>query len=123
MQTRERAHCACSVFPFIKKSFTALTLKHVLSGWFMALNQGRFTWRHDSILQCLVKDVKNFLNRVKARTSLNCDYRNTYIKFVVVRQPKRGNSSYRSGLLFTKNDMALSYDSIYNPLMLPPLIM
>ena len=37
------------------------TIHHILSGCPTALDQGRFTWRHDSVLSILVQSVKQYL--------------------------------------------------------------
>ena len=39
------------------------TTFHILSGCPEALNQGRLTWRHDSVLQQIVKGVTKFLDK------------------------------------------------------------
>ena len=39
------------------RSFSNPTLNHILNGCSMALKQGRYAWRHDSILQRLVEDL------------------------------------------------------------------
>jgi len=39
------------------------TTLHILSGCPEALNQGRLTWRHDSVLQQIVKGVTKFLDK------------------------------------------------------------
>ena len=37
------------------------TLLHVLSGCSVALDQGRYTWRHDSVLLSIASTVRDFL--------------------------------------------------------------
>ena len=39
------------------------TVLHILNACPTALNQGRFTWRHDSVLKCLVHGIKTFLSK------------------------------------------------------------
>ena len=53
------------------------TLKHILNGCSMALKQGRYTWRHDSILQRLVEDLKSFVGCVNSGTVANISIENT----------------------------------------------
>jgi len=37
------------------------TVSHVLSACKVALSQGRYTYRHDSVLKNIVKSIKEFL--------------------------------------------------------------
>ena len=39
------------------------TVLHILNACPTALIQGRFTWRHDSVLKCLVHGIKTFLSK------------------------------------------------------------
>ena len=39
------------------------TVLHILNACPTALNQGRFTWRRDSVLKCLVHGIKTFLSK------------------------------------------------------------
>jgi len=38
------------------------TLRHILTGCKVALSQGRFTWRHDQVLQCLALALEGKCN-------------------------------------------------------------
>ena len=97
------------------------TYDHWLSN---ILNQGRYTWRHDNVLHCLVKDIQLLLDRVNSSTPQSHNIKNAFINFVKEGgQPKKGKSAYKPGLLFTANDWILVYDTTYNPLMFPPHIM
>ena len=40
---------------------TQPTTNHILTGCSIALDQGRYTWRHDSVLQVLVRNFKKDL--------------------------------------------------------------
>ena len=40
---------------------TACSTNHILTGRSVALDQGRYTWRHDSVLQVLVRNFKKDL--------------------------------------------------------------
>ena len=62
--------------------FSNPTLKHILNGCSMALKQGRYTWRHDSILQHLVENLKSFVGCANSGTVANISIENTFIKFV-----------------------------------------
>ena len=102
---------------------TGVTLKHILNGCPMALNQGRFTWRHDNILECLVKELQPKIDKVNSMHNPRKNIRDSFIKFV-----KEGNkgikkkSSYKHGILYTANDWILTYDRSHDPLVFPPHI-
>ena len=103
--------------------YSTPTLKHVLNGCPMALNQGRYTWRHDNILQCIVKEIQIFLNKVNSETPQNPDIKRTFVEFVKEGgKPKKSKTSFRTGLLFTANDWVLACDTVHCPLMFPPHI-
>ena len=96
------------------------TLKHILNGCSMALKQGRYTWRHDSILQRLVDDLKSFVGYANSGAVANISIENTFIKFVREgKQPSKRRVPHKSGLLFTANDWVLAYDDPHNPLVIP----
>ena len=61
--------------------FSNPTLKHILNGCSMALKQGRYTWRLDSILQRLVEDLKSFVGYANSGTVANIIIENAFIKF------------------------------------------
>ena len=46
------------------------TLLHVVNACKVALDQGRYTWRHDSILKCIVKIIKDLRKSVKVYADL-----------------------------------------------------
>ena len=62
--------------------FSNPTLKHILNGCSTALKQGRYTWRHHSILQRLVEDLKSFVGCANSGTVANSSIENTFIKLV-----------------------------------------
>ena len=100
--------------------FSNPTLKHILNGCSMALKQGRYTWRHDGILQRLVEDLKSFVGCANSGTVANISIENTFIKFVREgKQPSKRRVPHKSGLLFTANDWVLAYDDPHNPLVIP----
>ena len=43
------------------------SLSHILSRCSRSLNQGRYTWRHDSILLAIYETVREVVNRANAR--------------------------------------------------------
>ena len=100
--------------------YSSPTLKHILNGCSMALKQGRYTWRHDSILLHLSGELHSFLQRVNSSTVLATDIKDTFIKFVREgEQPSKGRAVQKSGLLLTANDWILEYDSPQSPLVIP----
>ena len=53
------------------KSGKQCSLSHVLSGCPVALKQGRYKWRHDSILLQIFKMVREARNKGRAKFKLN----------------------------------------------------
>ena len=96
------------------------TLKHVLNGCPMALKQGRYTWRHDSILLRLVEELQSCLGHANSCAINNIKIEDTFIKFVREgKQPSKSKLPFRKGLLFKANDWVLAYDSPQLPLVFP----
>ena len=97
------------------------TLKHILNGCAGALKQGRYTWRHDSILSCIAQELASFLS-----TANSCIVPSTgdnNIQFVKEgKKPVKKRTSYKSGMLFTSNGWVLAYDNPTNPLVIPHYI-
>ena len=99
------------------------TLKHILNGCPVALNQGRFTWRHDNILQCLVKELQPKIDKINSSDKPNKSIKDSFIKFVKEgRITTKERSSYKPGLLYTANDWIITYDQTHHPLIFPPHI-
>ena len=98
------------------------TLKHILNGCPMALNQGRFTWRHDNVLQCIVKEIESKIEKINSINNYNRSIKDSFINFVKEGKPPSGKSSYKPGLLYTANDWILTYDKSHDPLIFPPHI-
>ena len=44
--------------PWPPYSYSTATTVHILNGCQEALTQGRFTWRHDSVLNCIISQIK-----------------------------------------------------------------
>ena len=61
--------------------YSAPTLKHILNGCPLSLNQGRYTWRHDNILQCIAKEINTLLDEMNSGTPHSHNIKNTFIKF------------------------------------------
>ena len=45
------------------------TLRHILNSCSVALHQGRYTWRHDSVLEVLRRHLTSFWKHVEKRTA------------------------------------------------------
>ena len=100
--------------------FSNPTLKHILNGCSMALKQGRYTWRHDSILLHLSGELHSFLQSVNSCSVPVTDIKDTFINFVREGdKPSKGQVVPKNGLLLTANDWILAYDSPQSPLVIP----
>ena len=100
--------------------FSNPTLKHILNGCSMALKQGRYTWRHDSILLHLIGELHSFVQSINSCSVPITGIKDTFIKFVREgKQPRKGRARQNQGLLFTANDWMLVYDSPQSPLIIP----
>ena len=79
------------------------------------------TWRHDSILLCIVKELLSFLSSANS-----CAVPKTEVSFIHFvkegKKPIKRKTSHNSGLLFTANDWVLVYDCPANPLIIPHYI-
>ena len=84
----------------------------------MALKGHRYTWRHDSILLCIVEELHSFLSSANSCAVSNTE--DGFIHFVKEgKKPIKRKTSHNSGLLFTANDWVLVYDCPANPLIIP----
>ena len=100
--------------------FSNPNLKHILNGSSMSLKQGRYTWRHDNILACMVQELQSFLKCIASISAPAINIKSNFIKFVKEgKRPGSGKVTRRSGLLFSANDWVLAYDSPHNPLVIP----
>ena len=57
---KKTAHCPMCKHP-------QCTLHHIISGCSHALDQGRYTWRHDSILEYLGEVIQELVDRANAQ--------------------------------------------------------
>ena len=80
------------------------TLAHILRACRVALQQGRFTFHHDAVLQVLVSSIKSFLT----------SYQVSKTKFSYIKFPN-------CGLLHTAPDWLLLYD-LESTQVIPPTI-
>ena len=93
------------------------TLAHILRACRVALQQGRFTFRHDAVLWFLVSSIKSFLTLHQVSKT-----KFSYIKFVKAgsRLPKTSKKN-NCGLLHTAPDWDLLSDLEF-ALVIPPTI-
>ena len=58
------------------------TLKHILNGCYTALQQGRYTWRHDKILKCITTCLKNWIVNLSSRMVVESGIVSLFTTFV-----------------------------------------
>ena len=90
------------------------TVSHVLSGCKVALDQGRYTYRHDNILSGIVKAIQDFL----------CSYSpfifdDKTISFVKAGSKGSAQPKTINGILHKAEDWKLSFDSVDQELVIP----
>jgi hypothetical protein len=94
------------------------TLPHVLSGCYTALHQGRYTWRHDCILQIIYQGIQSTVDGIReSRTAAPVRDR-PYIQFVpkvgehvcLTRPPRRTRPPAPTGLLHRAKDWQFAVD-------------
>ena len=95
------------------------TLKHVLNGCSVFLNQGRFTWRHDRVLNDIYKGIKEKITSIRAQDISS--RRLPYIQFVPETHTRRTLSTHFSvpqrrplstGLLHEADDWEVLADGL-----------
>ena len=93
------------------------TVSHVLSACKIALNQGRYTYRHDSVLSVLVCCISDFLSSYQP----NLSAKPNHIQFVRAGEkcPKRKGFE---GILHSADDWSLISDSTDKKLVVPPYL-
>ena len=84
------------------------TTAHVLGGCEGALAQGRFTWRHDSVLFELFGEILKFLR--KAKPIAGGKKRRRYIKFVRPGTKASASKHTRPGLFHLASDWIVLVD-------------
>ena len=86
---------------------SSCTVAHILSGCSVALSQGRYTYRHDSVLRVLCHHVSGFLNNLPSHPSVV----ERSIKFV--REGSKVTNKrkiHKRGLLFAATDWVMIAD-------------
>jgi len=97
------------------------TLHHILSGCKFALEQKRFTWRHDSILSLIKQALQHHLQTMDQQQQAS--NKPTLMRFVKAgHQPICSKSSKQASLLSNTNDWKLLVDLPDSNYIFPPEI-
>lgn len=95
------------------------TLHHILNHCKFALEQGRYTWRHDQVLDTLseaIKDVITFPAEKKQKKQ--------WIKFVpegqAMKNPQKKSTLQKEKILNAATDWQLLVDNINDTVVFPP---
>ncbi|MGH0145910.1 UNVERIFIED_CONTAM: hypothetical protein FKN15_045958 [Acipenser sinensis] len=100
------------------------TLRHILTGCKVALSQGRFTWRHDQVLQCLalaLEDKRNMTNKLPPVPSKHYTQKTTFLR-PGEQPPRKGvKTNPRPGQLEAARDWKMLAD-VGQRLIFPPEI-
>ena len=99
-------------------------MRHILGACPSALHQGRFTWRHDNVLNILVSAIHDFLRQCRTTPSEN----GTLISFVPAGDSHKSKVAPRQRLtsqniLAVTSDWVLLHDSASTPLFFPSAIL
>ena len=104
------------------------TLHHLLANCPFALNQGRYTWRHDSVLQDIERALLTLVPAFNSKKP-SCfaeiakkDFKASFVRAGERRKPKANNSQKRRCLLEFANDWKLQVDFKDRKLVFPPAI-
>ena len=97
-----------------------VTADHVLSNCYVALHQGRYTWRHDNMLAAIATDLYGLVNRAnRSNSKPRIPY---HISFVKAGQSKKLTKTTKS--LLTKSaitDWKVNID-FNRTLTIPPIV-
>ena len=91
------------------------TTAHILGACKVALQQGRFTFQHDSVLNVLLSTVQSFLSSYTVSKTI-C---HTSIKFVKAGSKAQHSIKEKVGLLHFASDWILQFDYLDNKLVIP----
>ena len=81
------------------------TTNHILTGCFTALDQGRYTWRHDSVLQVFVHGLqKNLPPRYKLYADLPGHLASTSLPSTIPPSFSSSSSSSRPDIVLISDD-------------------
>jgi hypothetical protein len=103
------------------------TLHHILVGCRFALDQGRYNWRHDSVLFNLEPALANLIaqtNQHKPKTTetLRKTFRQSFVREGLKAASRKGSTSPRQSLLTVANDWKLLVDYEHKKIVFPPHI-
>jgi len=102
------------------------TLHHILVNCQHALEQGRYTWRHDSVLMNIKHHIENILPVFNSRKPLifaEVAKKNFHISFMREGQTKKlPTAAVRRGLLDYANDWKIQVDFKNKSTVFPPVI-
>jgi len=102
------------------------TLHHILVNCQHALEQGRYTWRHDSVLMNIKHHMENILPVFNSRKPLifaQVAKKNFHISFMREGQTKKlPTAAVRRGLLDYANDWKIQVDFKNKSTVFPPVI-
>ena len=103
------------------------TLHHILVNCKFALDQGRYTWRHDSVLlniELALQKLISQLNQIKSLSSTEIARKTFHKSFIREGQKTltKNRNSANSGLLTTANDWVLLVDYDHKKIVFPPNI-
>jgi len=101
-------------------------LHHILSNCSTALAQGRYTWRHDSVLTALHEVLQEFIdtrNNNNTKSRARPQYPDISKCFVTAgKTAAKRPTSAKSDIMSTGNDWELLIDYQYDPIVFPPEI-
>ena len=102
------------------------SLHHILVNCNFALNQGRYTWRHDSVLVNLkrtLEEALSFFNNRRPAVFAELARKDFHRSFVRPGQTRKlPSATPRRGLLDFANDWKMQVDFASKPTVFPPLI-
>lgn len=100
---------------------TNTTLLHILNGCPTSLHQGRYTWRHDTVIYYLSGALRNFIENLKHPTNRKQDKSITFVR-EGTQQRTRKRNQVESGILATASDWLLLCDYDSSTYVFPPNI-
>jgi hypothetical protein len=100
------------------------TLHHILVGCSVALDQGRYTWRHDSVLSNIETALDVLINRINSRTTtrrsvLKSSFPSSFVKRGSALSPHTPPASVLEG----SRDWRIAVDYKHKPVLFPPSIL
>jgi hypothetical protein len=113
-----RAHATCKLC-----GHKLASLIHIISGCTTALHQGRFTWRHDSVLNTLLEPLRDHIRKMNTKARKPASGQIAFVKSGAkqAKQPKK-QPFERDHLLSTASDWKILVDFTHIPIVFPPII-